>query len=596
MSVNSYVVGKWVIEPTLNQIQCVDDARHIKPRAMDVLVHLLQSPNEVISNDELLDRYWTKHTAEPRKIAKQINQIRRALDDDARNPFYIETIPKRGYRVIAPVSHIFSDTQSLTSAIHADPTRSKFNDSANKMTAAQVAAADESFTNALTHMGALDSQEKWVPEALELLEQTTKLNSQHVDAWSYLSMIKTMITVREGSRDFADCLEAAQMALSIDVKKALPHVALGYIALLDKWNFVEARQKFELALELNPNEIAALNGYHLLLRIEEESELAERTLVRINSIAPHDILVRMDSCKMHYENRFYHKALEACANLRHSIPNHTDFSESAALYALGRFTDSYKSRVKAYEQLGKAGEKQAAVLKSGWTIGGYVVAMQMLSDYQLTNTHSPEGLAPREFLFLPDRAARLLALLQQSINEHRPAMIGLLHNPEFDVLRVYPAFNDLIIQIAPDRQTYNAARIADVARIEIFRGNANTALPTLLELIAQHGNDTRVIDWMESIAWGYFSIKDYEQAIHWSKRVIEQSGSRYVGARAHLVECASHMCSFQQQEAQTSFECARDCWPNGLNLDQDIAPLFFGGDQAFQAHLFDTLNKVSRVE
>ncbi len=595
MSIDTYLIGKWTIEPTLNLVQCSDDARHLKPRAMDVLVHLLESPNEVVSINELLDRYWTKHTAEPRKIAKQINQIRNALDDDARNPFYIETIPKRGYRVIAPVSHITADTQILSSAINTGLVRSENIGRAGRVPAEQIAAADETYTKALTHMGALDFQEKWASEVVDLLEQTTTLNSEHSDAWSYLSMIKTMIAVRAGSRDFDNCVEAAQCALSINSQLALPHVALGYVALLNQWDLISAKQEFELALQLDPDEVAALSGYHLLLRIEEEFELAEETAVHMKSVAPRDLLVRMDLCKFHYESRLYDKAIKASDILRLSIPQYADFSESAALQALGRFTDSYQSRVRAYQQLGKAGEKQAALLKSGWQSGGYVVAMQMLSDYQLTIGENTEGLAPREFLFLPDRAPRLLALLQQAVNEHRPAMIGLLHNPEFDALRAYPAFNDLINQIAPGRQTNSAAKRADVARIEIFRGNASDALPTLLELIAQHGNDQRAIDWMESIAWAFYASEDYEQATQWSKRVVEQSSSPYVRARAHIVACASFACGAQLEEAQSSLESASQSWPDGINIDQDIAPLFFGGDQAFKAHFFDALNKVSMM-
>ena len=80
---------------------------------MDVLAYLLSHAGHVISLDEMLDQFWAGH-AEPIMVAKRINQIRRALGDDVREPVYIETIPKRGYRTIAAVS--FAGVANATEA------------------------------------------------------------------------------------------------------------------------------------------------------------------------------------------------------------------------------------------------------------------------------------------------------------------------------------------------------------------------------------------------------------------------------------------------------------------------------------------------
>lgn len=69
---------------------------------MDVLVHLAGKPGEVVSIDELIARIWDGRATEG-SVYRTINQLRRALEGDSVESRYIETIRKRGYRLIAPV-------------------------------------------------------------------------------------------------------------------------------------------------------------------------------------------------------------------------------------------------------------------------------------------------------------------------------------------------------------------------------------------------------------------------------------------------------------------------------------------------------------
>jgi DNA-binding winged helix-turn-helix (wHTH) protein len=94
----------WVVEPQLNQLVRKERVCRLEPQAMDVLSHLLEEPGRVVSIQELLETYWRDRAAAPSMVAKRISQIRHSLGDDARRPKYIETIPKRGYRVVAQVS------------------------------------------------------------------------------------------------------------------------------------------------------------------------------------------------------------------------------------------------------------------------------------------------------------------------------------------------------------------------------------------------------------------------------------------------------------------------------------------------------------
>lgn len=71
-----------------------------------LLTMLLEKPGEVVPREEILERLWGKETNVDfdRAIAGAVNKIRDVLCDSAENPTYIETLPKRGYRFVAPVT------------------------------------------------------------------------------------------------------------------------------------------------------------------------------------------------------------------------------------------------------------------------------------------------------------------------------------------------------------------------------------------------------------------------------------------------------------------------------------------------------------
>lgn len=88
---------------------------------MDVLLYLCRHPHAVVSAETLLDACWGNVSPSDNAIHKIITQLRRALDDSATEPRYIETIRKRGYRLLAELS--YDDEVSQGSWLHASPFR-----------------------------------------------------------------------------------------------------------------------------------------------------------------------------------------------------------------------------------------------------------------------------------------------------------------------------------------------------------------------------------------------------------------------------------------------------------------------------------------
>ncbi len=97
------VVGDWLVESQLNQLRRGTEATRLEPRSMEVLQVLLRHPGEVLAKDRLLGAVWGDQVISEEALTHAVWELRKALGDDARKPSYIQTIPKRGYRLIAAV-------------------------------------------------------------------------------------------------------------------------------------------------------------------------------------------------------------------------------------------------------------------------------------------------------------------------------------------------------------------------------------------------------------------------------------------------------------------------------------------------------------
>jgi DNA-binding winged helix-turn-helix (wHTH) protein len=94
-------IGAWEFSPATGELRRRTDLRRLEPRAARALEMLCKAGGEVVSQEQLIDGVWQGRSLSENSVAVVIGQLRRALDDDAREPRLIETIPKRGYRLRA---------------------------------------------------------------------------------------------------------------------------------------------------------------------------------------------------------------------------------------------------------------------------------------------------------------------------------------------------------------------------------------------------------------------------------------------------------------------------------------------------------------
>ena len=76
----------------------------LRAKTAEVLHFLLRSPNELVTKDRLLDELWPDCHVGSGSLVQSIQELRKVLGDDAKNPRFIQTMPRRGYRWIAPLA------------------------------------------------------------------------------------------------------------------------------------------------------------------------------------------------------------------------------------------------------------------------------------------------------------------------------------------------------------------------------------------------------------------------------------------------------------------------------------------------------------
>jgi adenylate cyclase len=108
--IGPFRLGNWEVRPRRNELKSGQETRHLEPKLMDLLVFMTSNAPEVVSKDAIIDSVWEGRFISEGTLTNTIAELRRALGDDARHPRYIETIPKRGYRVVAAVEPVSSST------------------------------------------------------------------------------------------------------------------------------------------------------------------------------------------------------------------------------------------------------------------------------------------------------------------------------------------------------------------------------------------------------------------------------------------------------------------------------------------------------
>src|SRR5215831_19295712 len=98
-----YEFGEFRLDPTAKALRRGNEPVALTPKVFDTLQFMVEHAGRLLEKDELMEHLWQGRFVEESNLTFNIKMLRRALQDDAQQPRFIETVPRRGYRFIAEV-------------------------------------------------------------------------------------------------------------------------------------------------------------------------------------------------------------------------------------------------------------------------------------------------------------------------------------------------------------------------------------------------------------------------------------------------------------------------------------------------------------
>jgi transcriptional activator of cad operon len=109
-------VGAWSVNPASGEISRDGETVRLELRTMRLLVCLAERAGAVVSIDDLLKEVWPEVTVTPDSVYQAVASLRRVLGDDPKQPTYIATVPRLGYRMVAAVNASRDEPAAQTNA------------------------------------------------------------------------------------------------------------------------------------------------------------------------------------------------------------------------------------------------------------------------------------------------------------------------------------------------------------------------------------------------------------------------------------------------------------------------------------------------
>jgi len=113
---HDFRLDDWIVRTQRCCIERADESRRVKPKAMQVLEVLARAGGAVVSRNELFDTIWPGQAVSDDTLTNCVVELRKAFDDSAKSPQVIETIPKKGFRILTSVESFADDAAHVAAS------------------------------------------------------------------------------------------------------------------------------------------------------------------------------------------------------------------------------------------------------------------------------------------------------------------------------------------------------------------------------------------------------------------------------------------------------------------------------------------------
>lgn len=423
-----YEFGPFRLEAAEHLLLRDGEAIPLQPKAFDLLLVLVKHHGHLLTKDELLKAVWPDTVVEEVNLANNISILRKALADGANGQRFIETIPRRGYRFVAPVRELSGDERR----------RKRYTDN---LEAYQLYVKGHFFWDKRTEEG--------IKKSIEYFERAIKLDPNYALAYAGLAVSYVTTAYREmvppaeaGSRAEA----AARKALELDDQLGQAHSALGVLHFRNlDWS--EGVREFQRAIDLDSSYSTAHMWYSYYLMALGRFEEAVAEAKRAQELDPLSLITNTQRGTPFFYMRQYDRAVEQYQKALEMDPQFPP-----ARYWLGRAYTQKGDYLEAIESLRPTVAANPR-LKAYITPLAYAYAVsgrrseavklldelreqanqRYISAYYVALIYAGLGEADQAFVWL-ERAYR----------ENADGIIFLKVEPGFDGLRSDPRFHGLL--------------------------------------------------------------------------------------------------------------------------------------------------------
>lgn len=299
----AFVAGEWTAQPSRNLLLRGNQQVRVEPRVMDVLVHLAGRAGEVVSKEDLVAEVWEGRYVTDDVLTVTVYALRKALGDDARQPQYIETVPRRGYRWIAPVK---MDGDSASSSPSMPSHRAVWPMATAALALALLvsgavwmltstprrhvpaAGAHEAYLRGRyfldqRSLGSLQQAREQFERAIEVDPEYPAAHAGLADTYSSMSDFGVASPAELRPRAMA----AAEHARALDSRSGEALAALGRAQFLFDWDFAGAEKNILRAVELSPEHMPAYQVLAWLRSAQgrnEEAVAAARRALQLDPV------------------------------------------------------------------------------------------------------------------------------------------------------------------------------------------------------------------------------------------------------------------------------------------------------------------------
>jgi DNA-binding winged helix-turn-helix (wHTH) protein/tetratricopeptide (TPR) repeat protein len=276
------VVGEWTVAPSRNLLMRGDDHVRVEPRVMDVLVLLAGRAGQLVSKRDIMECVWKGRYVTDDVLTVTIYALRKAMGDEARRPRYVETVSRRGYRLIAPVQPVTPASAPIHTDVPAQPEVRRPR-RASWLAGAATAALALFAAGAIwvlaggrhsRHVPSAEAHEAYLKgryfldqrsirgwqQALQQFERAAALDARDPAAQAGLADTYSAMSdfgVASPAEMRPRAMNAAQRALELDPQSAEGQAALGRAQFLFDWDFAAAERCLARSVLLDPDYMPA---------------------------------------------------------------------------------------------------------------------------------------------------------------------------------------------------------------------------------------------------------------------------------------------------------------------------------------------------